>query len=319
MRYVMPLMLIALVTTILAPASTAAEPAPCAGSSAAPPDAPMALVLSGGGAKGAWEAGVAAALVEAGLPIALVAGSSAGALNGAMIAAGRVERLEALWRGLDPDKLYSLRAPVFFAGLLAGLAHPGGARSGGLALRRPPAARPHRDDGGDRPHPRRADAPARHHDRPRAARQADLRQCHRDGRRALRGGGGARRLSPRRDRRRAPGGRRAHRPRARAGGARGGGSPRPRAGGDELCAGGARAAADDHARGHRGSVRDEHDPPDPPRRRAGAAQVSDRRRAAPHPFGAAAAAPARLRRQWDDPRAGPRARGRRRVRHALRR
>ena len=120
MRYVMPLMLIALVTRILAPASSAAEPAPCAGSSAAPPDAPMALVLSGGGAKGAWEAGVAAALVEAGLPIALVAGSSAGALNGAMIAAGRVERLEALWRGLDRDKLYSLRAPVFFAGLLPG-------------------------------------------------------------------------------------------------------------------------------------------------------------------------------------------------------
>jgi NTE family protein len=120
MRYVMPLVLIALVTGILAPVSSTAEPARCAGSSATPPDAPMALVLSGGGAKGAWEAGVAAALVEAGLPIALVAGSSAGALNGAMIAAGRIERLEALWRGLDRDKLYSLRAPVFFAGLLPG-------------------------------------------------------------------------------------------------------------------------------------------------------------------------------------------------------
>ena len=54
MRYVMPLVLSALVTAILAPASRAAEPAPCPGSSAAPPDAPMALVLSGGGAKGAW-------------------------------------------------------------------------------------------------------------------------------------------------------------------------------------------------------------------------------------------------------------------------
>ena len=120
MPYVMPLVLIALVTTIPAPVSSAAEPARCAGSSAASPDAPMALVLSGGGAKGAWEAGVATALVEAGLPIALVAGSSAGALNGAMIAAGRVERLLPLWRGLDLDKLYSLRAPVFFAGLLPG-------------------------------------------------------------------------------------------------------------------------------------------------------------------------------------------------------
>ena len=54
--------------------------------SGVPPDAPMALVLSGGGAKGAYEAGVAAALVERGLPIRLVAGSSAGALNAAMIA-----------------------------------------------------------------------------------------------------------------------------------------------------------------------------------------------------------------------------------------
>src|SRR2546427_9634250 len=34
-------------------------------------DAPVALILSGGGAKGAWEAGVAAALVERGLPVRL--------------------------------------------------------------------------------------------------------------------------------------------------------------------------------------------------------------------------------------------------------
>ena len=83
-------------------------------------DAPVALVLSGGGAKGAYEAGVAVAFVEQRLPIALVAGSSAGALNAAMIAAGRVDRLEALWRGLERDKVYALRASVFFAGLLPG-------------------------------------------------------------------------------------------------------------------------------------------------------------------------------------------------------
>ena len=82
--------------------------------------APAALVLSGGGAKGAWEAGVAVALLEAGLPLALVAGSSAGALNAAMIAAGRAERLEGLWRGMERDKLYHLRAPILFAGFLPG-------------------------------------------------------------------------------------------------------------------------------------------------------------------------------------------------------
>jgi predicted acylesterase/phospholipase RssA len=44
-----------------------------------PADAGVALVFSGGGANGAWEAGVAAALLERGAPVRLAAGSSAGA------------------------------------------------------------------------------------------------------------------------------------------------------------------------------------------------------------------------------------------------
>ncbi len=82
--------------------------------------APMALVLSGGGAKGAYEAGVAVTFVERGLPIRLVAGSSAGALNAAMIASGRADRLEALWRSVTREQVYSLRLPLFFAGFLPG-------------------------------------------------------------------------------------------------------------------------------------------------------------------------------------------------------
>jgi NTE family protein len=54
------------------------------------------------------------------VPIRLVAGSSAGALNAAMIADGRVDRLEALWRGLSRDRVYALRTSVLFAGLLPG-------------------------------------------------------------------------------------------------------------------------------------------------------------------------------------------------------
>jgi NTE family protein len=92
---------------------------PC-GPSTRPLDAPTALVLSGGGAKGAYEAGVAAVFVERGLRIRLVAGSSAGALNAAMVADGRMDRLEALWRGLSRDRVYSLRTGVLFAGLLPG-------------------------------------------------------------------------------------------------------------------------------------------------------------------------------------------------------
>jgi NTE family protein len=109
--------LLALLGVALAAGSAAATP--CAPSTR-PVDAPTTLVLSGGGAKGAYEAGVAAAFVSRGLPIRLVAGSSAGALNAAMIADGRLDRLEALWRGLSRDRIYALRTRVLFAGLLPG-------------------------------------------------------------------------------------------------------------------------------------------------------------------------------------------------------
>ncbi len=81
---------------------------------------PTSIVLTGGGAKGAYEAGAVAALAEAGLAIRLVAGSSAGALSAAMIVAGRADRLEATWRSITREQVYSVRAPTFFAGLLPG-------------------------------------------------------------------------------------------------------------------------------------------------------------------------------------------------------
>src|SRR4030095_11018552 len=90
------------------------------GTSARPLATPTTLVLSGGGAKGAYEAGVATLFVERGLPRRVFAGSSAGALNAAMIADGRMDRLEALWRGLTRDRVYSLRSRVLFGGLLPG-------------------------------------------------------------------------------------------------------------------------------------------------------------------------------------------------------
>ena len=111
------LSLLVLLGLTLGAGSTAAS---SCGPSAHPLDAPIALVLSGGGAKGAYEAGVAAVFVERGLPIRLVAGSSAGALNAAMVADGRMDRLEALWRGLSRGRVYSLRTRVLFAGLLPG-------------------------------------------------------------------------------------------------------------------------------------------------------------------------------------------------------
>lgn len=111
--------LLLLLAVVVAGVAAPAAASTC-GPTTRPADAPMALVLSGGGAKGAYEAGVAAVFVERGLPIRLVAGSSAGALNAAMIADGRVEQLDALWRGLTRDRVYALRTNVFFAGLLPG-------------------------------------------------------------------------------------------------------------------------------------------------------------------------------------------------------
>lgn len=56
-----------------------------------------ALVLGGGGAKGAYEIGAIAALEELGIRAGSVYGTSVGALNAAMYAQGNMEAAEALW------------------------------------------------------------------------------------------------------------------------------------------------------------------------------------------------------------------------------
>lgn len=85
---------------------------------------PVALVLCGGGSRGALEVGFYRAVRELGLPIDLVIGSSIGALNGAFIAAGmppdelarlwlRVRRQDVMrwnWKGL----LLPRRAPGLY-------------------------------------------------------------------------------------------------------------------------------------------------------------------------------------------------------------
>lgn len=56
------------------------------------------LVLEGGGAKGAYQIGVWKALREAGVQIEAVAGTSVGALNGALICMDRLEEAEQIWK-----------------------------------------------------------------------------------------------------------------------------------------------------------------------------------------------------------------------------
>lgn len=85
-----------------------------------PTEVPIALVFSGGGAKGAYEAGIAAAFVAGGVPIKLVAGTSAGALNATLVAGGQLDFLEEMWRSITREQVYRLRPSVFFAGFLPG-------------------------------------------------------------------------------------------------------------------------------------------------------------------------------------------------------
>ena len=58
------------------------------------------LVLEGGGTKGAYQMGVYKALMESGVEIGGVAGTSIGALNGAMIVQGDYEKAYELWHDI---------------------------------------------------------------------------------------------------------------------------------------------------------------------------------------------------------------------------
>ena len=59
------------------------------------------IALEGGGAKGSFHIGAIKALKELGVDFQVVAGTSIGAINGALIAAGQFEMLETLWETLE--------------------------------------------------------------------------------------------------------------------------------------------------------------------------------------------------------------------------
>ncbi len=64
-------------------------------------DRKLALVLEGGGARGAYQAGALKALFEAGYKFDGVAGTSVGALNGVMIAQNKFEDSVKIWNEID--------------------------------------------------------------------------------------------------------------------------------------------------------------------------------------------------------------------------
>lgn len=93
------------------------------------------LVLSGGGAKGAYQVGVLKALLELGANVDMVAGASMGALNGAVLACAPslpegVQRLETLWNALATQSPVEVNTPSYLkllaaAGLALGTPLPG--------------------------------------------------------------------------------------------------------------------------------------------------------------------------------------------------
>jgi NTE family protein len=86
---------------------------------------PLALVLSGGGARVAYQVGVLRAIADAlppaaPLPFPIVCGNSAGALNAAFIASDAryfdraVRSLDQLWSALAPDAVYRTEGWLLF-------------------------------------------------------------------------------------------------------------------------------------------------------------------------------------------------------------
>jgi NTE family protein len=84
----------------------------------------VALVLQGGGALGAYQAGVFEGLVEAGIECDWAAGISIGAINAALIAgnepAQRVERLQEFWNTVTAPPLLPPTAPWWASAAEAG-------------------------------------------------------------------------------------------------------------------------------------------------------------------------------------------------------
>ena len=104
-----------------------------------------ALVLTGGGARAAYQVGVLAAVSElrgrrAGNPFPILCGTSAGAINAAALAVFSrsfkhgVSRLEHIWRNLHVDQIYRADAPA----VLGSIGRWGLALTTGWAVRQTP-------------------------------------------------------------------------------------------------------------------------------------------------------------------------------------
>lgn len=78
----------------------------------------IGLVLSGGGGRGSYQVGVIKALAERGIKFELVAGTSVGALNGALVAAERVDKMIEIWENINLFKVLNINPASLAKGSL---------------------------------------------------------------------------------------------------------------------------------------------------------------------------------------------------------
>lgn len=78
----------------------------------------IGLVLSGGGARAAYQVGVIKALKEKEINFQVVAGTSSGALNAALVASDRIEKMIQIWENINPSKVMGINPMSFMNGSL---------------------------------------------------------------------------------------------------------------------------------------------------------------------------------------------------------
>src|ERR671933_148757 len=100
----------------MAPAPTPSVQAATAPAHERPIKEQVVLVLQGGGALGAYQAGVYQALMEGGIEPDWVIGTSIGAINGALIAgnepANRIARIREFWNRVSHSDSIDMRQVV---------------------------------------------------------------------------------------------------------------------------------------------------------------------------------------------------------------
>jgi predicted acylesterase/phospholipase RssA len=85
-----------------------------------------AIVFSGGGARGAYTAGVAMAFKQCQRYPAIVSGTSVGALIAAMVVSGEEEKLVDIWKHLTPQQVYRKRRTLnFLLSFVSNYVYPG--------------------------------------------------------------------------------------------------------------------------------------------------------------------------------------------------